>query len=143
MCSKCEDPDMVHESKTQSKIVTARKARKATRFPRRPEIRTGDKVKVDSWFEYELGGKRLGYRHTYTRVAKGPAWVPNPTTLEVTVTKEGTAIHTLMVPVQDPTDADEVFTNIRKAADKIRLNVALHPWGLGARENGCCQMAAN
>jgi hypothetical protein len=53
------------------KTVKARKARNVGQYN---EIKVGDTVRVTSGFDYERGGPRIGYFRTYTRIAKGPAW---------------------------------------------------------------------
>lgn len=69
-CEACDEARF--QSVETSKTVTARKSR----FPGTSrEIRVGDRVRVTSGFDYEVGGPRLGYFRKYRRVSKGPAWL--------------------------------------------------------------------
>lgn len=54
-----DDEPQVRESTPVSKVVTARKARWAPRFGQ--QINPGDRVRVTTWFTYEVGGPRVGY----------------------------------------------------------------------------------
>lgn len=66
-----EDEEDEYGEVVTSKIVTARKARFEGTSQ---EIRPGDRVQVESGFEYKVDGPRLGYFRRYRRFTKGPAW---------------------------------------------------------------------
>lgn len=69
--------DREDEDREEEVVISkTRTARKARYIGTSLEIRPGDTVRVVSGFSYKPGGPRTAYLpKSYTRIAKGPAWV--------------------------------------------------------------------
>jgi hypothetical protein len=81
-CPRCSpgsyDQDENEEREEQSEAVVKRVTARKARYVGTPrEIKPGDRVRIESWFTYKPKGPRTGYHHSYTRIAKGPAWGTN------------------------------------------------------------------
>ena len=66
-----EREERVRQSDSIVRVSIAAKPRKVG-LP--GEIRVGDQVRCESWFDYEVNGPRLSYHHLYRRLKKGPRW---------------------------------------------------------------------